>query len=104
IASFLKDKVALLREISPERLRALVEGSRVAYFEAREIILHQGAEATHFGVTLSGTIQVSVRRANTHKLKSRLPSSSGLAYTLPSAKAAISQIRPAAHSRARPGA
>ena len=62
IVSFLKDKVGLFRDISAERLQSLVEGSRVGSFEANETILHQGDEATHFGVVLSGTIDVSVAR------------------------------------------
>src|SRR5262249_29126333 len=60
IASFLKDKVIPFRALSAERLQALVEGSRAASFEANETILHQGDEATHLGVALSGTIHVSV--------------------------------------------
>jgi len=59
IASFLKDNVSPFRDISPERLQHLVEGSRVASLEASEIIMHQGDEATHFGVVLSGTVHVS---------------------------------------------
>jgi acetate kinase len=60
IASFLKDKVGPFRDISPERLQTLVEGSRVKSVEAHETIMHQGDEATHFGVALSGTIHASV--------------------------------------------
>src|SRR6516164_2803241 len=60
IASFLRDKVDPFRDISSERLQPLVDGSRVRSFEASETIMHQGDEATHFGVALSGTIQVSV--------------------------------------------
>jgi acetate kinase len=37
-----------------------VNGSRRASFEANEAIAHHGAEATHFGVVLSGTVSVSV--------------------------------------------
>jgi acetate kinase len=59
IASFLKDKVSLFRDFSTEHLQPLVEGSRVGSFEANETIMHQGDEATHFGVALSGTIHVS---------------------------------------------
>src|SRR6516164_90504 len=59
IASFLRDKVDPFRDISAERLQPLVEGSRVGSFEASETIMHQGDEATHFGVALSGTIHVS---------------------------------------------
>jgi acetate kinase len=60
IASFLKDKVNPFREISAGRLQPLVEGSRVGSFDAGEAIMHQGDEATHFGVALGGTISVSV--------------------------------------------
>jgi acetate kinase len=59
IASFLKEKVGPFRDFSAERLPPLVEGSRVGSFEANEAIAHHGAEATHFGVVLSGTINVS---------------------------------------------
>src|SRR5262245_38532608 len=59
IVSFLKDKVAPFRDVSAERLQHLVEGSRVGSFEAGEAIMHQGDEATHFGVALSGTVHAS---------------------------------------------
>src|SRR4051812_37082055 len=59
IPSFLKDKVAPFRDFSSERLQTLVNGSRAASFEANEAIMHLGAEATHFGVVLSGAVQVS---------------------------------------------
>ena len=52
IGTFLKEKVAPFRDISFERLQPLVEGSRVVSFEASEAILHEGEEATHFGVVL----------------------------------------------------
>jgi acetate kinase len=59
VVSLLKDKVAPFRDVSAERLQQLVEGSRVVSFEASEAIMHQGDEATHFGVALSGTIHAS---------------------------------------------
>ena len=59
IASFLKEKAGPFRDFSPERLQALVEGSRVGSFEANEAVMHAGAEATHFGVVLSGTVKAS---------------------------------------------
>jgi acetate kinase len=59
IASFLKEKASLFRGFSTERLQALVEGSQVRSFEANELIMHQGDEATHFGVVLSGMIHAS---------------------------------------------
>jgi acetate kinase len=60
IASFLKEKVGPFRDISPERLQSLVEGSQVKSFEAGETVMRQGDEATHFGVALSGTVHASV--------------------------------------------
>jgi acetate kinase len=59
IASFLRDNVSLFREISTQRLQALVEGSQVKSFEANEVIMHQGDEATHFAVVLSGAVHAS---------------------------------------------
>lgn len=59
IQSFLKEKVVPFREFSTERLDTLVSGSRVESFEASEAIMHLGAEATHFGVVLSGAIDAS---------------------------------------------
>src|SRR6185437_13880420 len=37
----------------------LVHGSFVRSFEAHEAIAHQGSEATHLGVVLSGTVAAS---------------------------------------------
>jgi acetate kinase len=59
IASYLKEKVTLFGDISNDRLPTLVQGSRVGSFEPNETIMHQGDEATHFGVLLSGTIKAS---------------------------------------------
>jgi acetate kinase len=59
VASFLKENVTPFRDISAERLQPLVEGSRVASFEASEPVMHQGDEATHFGVVLKGTVHAS---------------------------------------------
>jgi acetate kinase len=59
-ANFLKHKVGLFKDFTAERLQRLVEESRAGSFEANEAIAHHGAEATHFGVVLSGTINVSV--------------------------------------------
>lgn len=60
LASFLKESVSALRLLSMEHLNSLVEGSRDQCFEANETILHQGAEATHFGVVLDGTVHACV--------------------------------------------
>ena len=59
-ADFLKTRVGVFKEFSPERLRELVDGSRVRSFEANEAIAHHGDEASVFGVVLSGTVGASV--------------------------------------------
>ena len=59
-SEFLKEKVELFKDFSSERLKQLVDGSRVASFEANEAIVHHGAEASHFSVVLSGTVTASV--------------------------------------------
>ncbi len=56
---FLKQSTGVFKEFSAERLKVLVDGSRVRSFEAGEVIAHQGSEATHLGVVLSGTVSVS---------------------------------------------
>jgi acetate kinase len=57
---FLKQRVGVFRDFSNERLQHLVNGSRAVSFEEHEAVAHQGAEATHFGVVLSGTVGASV--------------------------------------------
>ncbi len=59
VAQFLKDKVPLMKDFSAESLRDLAAGSRVSSFEAKEAVEHAGDEVTHFGVVLSGTLEVS---------------------------------------------
>jgi acetate kinase len=60
IPDFLKQQVTVFKNFSADRLKQLVDGSRVASFEANEVILHQGAEAAHFGVVLSGAVAASI--------------------------------------------
>ena len=60
ITDFLKQQVAVFKDFTADRLKQLVDGSRVASFEANEVILHQGAEAAHFGVVLGGAVAASV--------------------------------------------
>jgi acetate kinase len=55
-AAFIKERVGLFKDFSDERIKELVNGSDVRSFEANEAIVHQGGEATHFGVVLSGTV------------------------------------------------
>jgi acetate kinase len=58
-AEFLKQRVTLFKDFSPERLEALVAGSAVRSLEASEIVAHQGGEVTHFGVVMSGSLVAS---------------------------------------------
>jgi len=60
IVTFLKANVGLFAGFSDERLAGLVDGSRVASFEANEAIVHYGAQAAHLGIILSGTATGSV--------------------------------------------
>jgi acetate kinase len=57
--AFIKERVALFKDFSEDRIEELVNGSVVRSFEANEAIAHQGAEATQFGVVLSGTVAAS---------------------------------------------
>ena len=56
---FIKERVDLFKDFTAERIKQLVDGSLVRSFETNEAIAHQGAEATHFGVVLSGTVAAS---------------------------------------------
>ena len=56
---FIKERVGLFKDFTAERIKQLVDGSLVRSFETNEAIAHQGAEATHFGVVLSGTVAAS---------------------------------------------
>ena len=58
-AGFIKERVSLFKDFSAEKIKELVDGSLVRSFEAKEAIAHQGAEATHLGVVLSGTVAAS---------------------------------------------
>lgn len=63
-AGFLKQQVGVFKDFAVAQLEQLVEGSRIASFEAREAIAHCGNEAAHFGVVLSGTVTASVLDAD----------------------------------------
>jgi acetate kinase len=54
---FLKTRAAMFKDFSEERLQQLVDGSSVRSFEPKEAIMHRGAEATHFGVVMDGTVE-----------------------------------------------
>src|SRR5215467_9985382 len=57
--AFIKERLGLFKDFSDERIKELIDGSVVRSFEANEAIAHQGAEATHFGVVLNGTVAVT---------------------------------------------
>lgn len=59
VTRFIKERVDVFRDFTAERIKQLVDGSLVRSFETNEAIAHQGAEATHFGVVLSGTVAAS---------------------------------------------
>ncbi len=58
--AFLKEHVLLFREFSDEHLEELLGASRIVSFEAKEAIMHRGAEASHLGVVLTGAVAASV--------------------------------------------
>ena len=60
IVQFLRARVPLFAGFADDRLSELVRGSRATSYEANEAIAHHGADATHFGVILSGTVATSV--------------------------------------------
>ena len=60
LPDFLKQEVGVFQYFSDEHLHQLVNSSRVSSFEANEAVAHHGAEATHFGVVLSGTMLASI--------------------------------------------
>ena len=61
---FINEHVGLFKDFSVERLQQLVGGSMVRSFEANEAIAHQGAEASHLGVVLNGTVAASAAGDN----------------------------------------
>jgi len=61
-AGFIKEHVGLFKGFGDDRINELVAGSVVRSFETNEAIAHHGAEATHFGVVLDGTVTASVVR------------------------------------------
>ena len=60
-ANFIKERVGLFKDFTAKRIKELVDGSLVRSFENNEAIAHQGSEATHFGVVLSGTVAAQRR-------------------------------------------
>src|SRR5262245_55110091 len=60
VRDFLRRQVDAFQDFSDERLKQLVDGSRVVSFEANEPVAQKGAEALHFGVVLSGIVTASI--------------------------------------------
>jgi len=61
VIGFIKQRVDLFKDFTTERIRELVDDSLVRSFATNEAIAHQGAEATHLGVVLSGTVAASAK-------------------------------------------
>jgi acetate kinase len=59
VPGFLKKNVSLFKDFTVEKIKELVNGSVIRSFEAKEAIAHQGAEAAHLGVVLSGAVAAS---------------------------------------------
>lgn len=72
--TFLKERVGVFKDFTTERIQELVDGSVVRSFEANEAIAYQGAEATHFGVVLSGTVAASAMTDGTRQTLGELKS------------------------------
>ncbi|MFL6514048.1 MAG: acetate/propionate family kinase [Chthoniobacterales bacterium] len=65
---FIKERVGVFKDFSNEQLKQLVDASVVRSFETNEAVSYQGAEASHFGVVLSGTMAASVGSDGTRQL------------------------------------
>jgi len=72
--AFLKERVGVFKDFTTERIKELVNGSVMRSFEAKEAIAHQGAEAIHFGVVLSGTVAASAVTDGTRQPLGKLKS------------------------------
>jgi len=60
IVQALRTRIALFTEFNAASLERLAAGAQLSSFGAGSVIAHQGDEATHFAVVLSGTVDVSV--------------------------------------------
>jgi len=60
VRTFLKEQVELFRDFPDNRLRELVEGSRVTTFEGNEAVVEFGEEGRFMGVLLSGRAEAAV--------------------------------------------
>ena len=72
VADFIREHVGLFESFTPEGIAELVSGSLVRSFETNEAIAHQGSEATHLGVVLSGTVAASAVTGGTRQTLGRL--------------------------------
>jgi acetate kinase len=64
IARFLASRVPLFADLSEDALNRLVADSEVRSYETHEAVAHLGADATHLGVVLAGTVSASVPDGN----------------------------------------
>ena len=58
--SFLKDRVELFKDMPEEKLKALIDGSRITTFEGNEAVISFGQEGRFLGVLLSGKAEAAV--------------------------------------------
>jgi acetate kinase len=70
--AFLKNHVGVFKGFTVERLRQLLDGSRIRVFDTHEAIAYQGSEVSHFGVVLSGTVAASAVTEDTRQLLGQL--------------------------------
>ena len=69
LLSFLQEKVELFKGFPENRLKELIEGSRVTTFEGNEAVIEFGEEGRFLGVLLSGTAEAAVTDNTGRKIR-----------------------------------
>ena len=69
LRTFLKEQVELFRDFPDNRLRELIEGSRVTTFEGNEAVVEFGEEGRFMGVLLSGRAEAAVTDNTGNKVR-----------------------------------
>ncbi|MGB7569368.1 MAG: phosphate propanoyltransferase [Chitinivibrionales bacterium] len=69
LRTFLKEQVELFRDFPDNRLRELIEGSRVTTFEGNEAVVEFGEEGRFMGVLLSGQAEAAVTDNTGNKVR-----------------------------------
>ena len=101
-AGFLKNRVALLSNLSEERLRALADGSQIVSLPPGEVVIHAGDEMHFLGVVLEGKIAAAVPAGNgaPHSLGELGPGETFGEMALLSGDPALADLRAASCSSA----